>query len=178
MHRNPATARRILNLCGFVAGFAVTVAAIFGSRVAPGSTAGADISITAPSTGELAVSPAGSILQRSNLKPSTRSRGVATRMTVRNQTAGELDVFVRAPARTRDLDRVLQVEIEAGGHALFAGRLAALRRWTLRSFRLASGTAKPLRIRAWIPSSRRSGWQAGVADITLQYRVQPAGARS
>ena len=177
-HARESRDERWLKVGSFAVGLCVVAVALLAWRVPAGSTTpAAEISLSTFATGELGVVPAGTVLRRIQLEPSTRARAAVARLTVRNQTAGDLAVSVRAPARTRDLDTVVRVAIEAGRQPLFAGRLAGLRRWT-RSFRLASGKSQQLRIRAWIPVSRRSGWQAGVADVTLEYRVQAVGGRS
>ena len=170
---------RWLKAGGFILGLGMFGIALLAWRVPAGTTVtGAEVSLTTMATGELAVTPVGAILRTTDLRPSARSRGTATRLTVRNQTAGDLDVSLRASVRTRDLDALLRVEIATGGRPLFAGPLAELRRWTRRSFRLRSGASQRLGIRTWIPKYERTGYEAGVADISLEFRVRPTGTKS
>ena len=164
---------------GFLLGVSAIAVAVATWRVPAGTgTPPAELVLTANQTGELAVSPAGTVLRHRELKPSGRSDSATARLRIRNQTAGKLRVALRVGGHSRDLDRLLRVEVEAGTTRLFAGQLEGLRAWTAKSFALERGAARGVRVRAWLPRSVTSGYEGRIAAMTLEFRARSRRGRA
>ncbi len=161
---------------GFVLGLSLVGLALLAWRIPPGSgtLGGADLIFSSGPTGELAVSPAGPFVTATGMKPS--GRAAKGRLEVTNQTGGRVAVRVRALPDAHDLDELLQVEITAGPDTVFRGRLGELRRWTAKPLRLASGEARSLEFRVWLPAGIRRGYEARVDSVPLELRARPEEA--
>ena len=158
---------------GLILGVAVAVAGLVSWRMpAPERATAASLSVAAKPSGELELAPRGHVIAAPRLRAGEAVRG---ELAVRNQTGRTLAVRLRAVPSGRDLDRVLQVEAKVGGKPLFRGTLGALRSFTRRSFRAAPGERRRLDLRAWIPSSARSGWRGRAEDVVLELRPRPLG---
>lgn len=175
--RSPRRLERVAKLCGLVTGLALAAAAVSAWSV-PGGTgiAGSEVSMLANASGELAVSPAGKpFLREGYLLPGQSAKGS---LDIRNQTPKALVVTLRATAETPDLDQLLRVEVRSGRELLYRGRLEGLGHFTETGLRLGVADRRTLAARAWLPegSARRAGNRA--AEISLELRSVPEGARS
>jgi hypothetical protein len=98
-------------------------------------------------------------------------------VTVHNQTGRPLLVGLRALPDSRDLDRVLRVEIRSGDatRPLFAGHLGELRKGA-EIGTLSAGDKRRLRVRTWLPSTLRGGYAGRIGTVTLRLRSRVVGA--
>jgi hypothetical protein len=158
----------------FLAGLALAVVAVLGWRVPSASgQLGLDVRLTAASTGELEVEPAGAFLVGSRLVPlgaRTTARGETT---VRNQTPSRLRVRVRVLPESRALDRLLHVGMSLGGRTIGEGTLAALREWS-RPVGIPPGERRALAARVWLPAASGSGYEGRIEDVALEFRSRMA----
>jgi hypothetical protein len=123
--------------------------------------------------GELTVESEGTFLAGRALEPGGRdARG---KLRLRNVTGSDLRVRLRGLPSNRDLDRLVRVELRAGGHELFRGSLARLRRWT-RPAPLAVRDTLSVSARAWIPAGA-GDVEGREADVTVEARARPVEAR-
>jgi hypothetical protein len=169
--------RRLAAVCGFVAGATLTVAALVQVGVpARTPSGGLDLAVRASQTGELAVSrPERPLAARSDLRAGTGSATGAT--TVRNQSPVPLFVSVIAKSDTPDLDDALTIAVRAGGRTVYRGSVRGLRRGS-RSWTMVAGSRTKLDVRAWLPSSTRSGWEGRQVDLGLELSSLPARSRT
>jgi hypothetical protein len=151
----------------FLVGLALVALALIGWRVPPGDgVLGADVTLFAlEHDGALDVSPAGRFGGARGL---TRGDRVEGRLSVRNRSRRPVRIRLRAPADRSGLDRLLYVEAAVDDRVLYRGRLSGLRRWTMRSFRLAPGAHEDLRLRAHLRGD------AGGRFATLNLELRPA----
>ncbi len=174
---SPRRLERIAKLCGLGTGLALAAICVSAWSV-PGGTgiAGAEVSMLANMSGELAVSPAGKpFLREGYLLPGQSAKGS---LDIRNQTHKPLLVTLRATAETPDLEQLLRIEVRSGRQLLYRGRLKGLGRFTKTALRLDVADRRTLAARAWVPEggARRAGNRA--AEISLELRSVPAEARS
>jgi hypothetical protein len=174
-----ASANRIepyVRRAGVAAGVALVAVLVLAFRVPDGSgTLGADVIVAISPTGELGVSRPGPFMSATGLRPG----GVLTgEVEVSNQTGRRLAVRLRALPDSKDLDRLLVVDVRAGHgtRPIFTGRLGGLRAKT-PAFRLDSGRKRALRVRASLPAGLRSGYAGRIATISLELSssLEPAG---
>lgn len=150
---------------GVAAGIVLVAVLALAFRVPDGSgKLGADVIMSISPTGELGVSRPGPFMSATGLRPSGSFRGETT---VHNQTGSRLAVRLRALPDSKDLDRVLWVEVSAGVTRVYAGTLAGLRGST-RAFELASGGRRALRIRASLPNGLKRGYAGRIETVKLE----------
>jgi hypothetical protein len=152
---------------GVAAGIALVAVVVLAFRVPDGTgTLGADVVFAASPTGELGVSRSGPFMSATGLRPGRAFEG---RFDVANQTGKRLAVRLRALPDSRDLDRLLVVHVTAdhAKHPIYSGRLGGLRERT-RPFRIESGRARKLRVRASLPAGLRGGYAGRIETIGLE----------
>lgn len=132
------------------------------------------LSVDADPAVDLSVSPSGRFISARNLKPGAKN-GVRGSVTLRNGSAETLSVRARGLNSTTDLNRLLRFQIRAGEREVFRGKLRQLRRWTVRSFRLAGRGKQRVIVRAWLPPWLTKGHRARVANITFQWKGRVVG---
>lgn len=160
---------------GAILGLSLAALAVLWWRVPQGSGAlGADLTFVAHPSGELDVSPLEPFLVVTGLQPS-KAQGPERWLNVRNQTGSELEVRVRATPSTRDLDRLLWLQLRTDDLELFRGPLGNLRNWTARFLALAPGETGELAVAVWLRASTASGYQGRVEDVGFEFRAQPVG---
>jgi hypothetical protein len=154
----------------FSIGAVVALLSLAGWRIAGGREASAaTVSLVAARSAEIDVRPAGVVLTKNGLKPSSsRAGGVEQTLSARNATAHALSVRLRATASSHDLDDVLAVRASVDGRVLYRGSLAGFRHGTRSAFALASHQTAQVRLAAWIPRDVRRGYQARIAQLTLE----------
>jgi len=164
---------KIASGVAFATGVVAAGLAVHGWSVARGSAMpGADVRITAARSDSIAVTPGE--LAKSDLTPSS-SRALRGSLVLLNATGGALAVRLRADTHDADLDHVLFVRLSAGGARLFSGPLAALHEAS-RSLTIARHARTPVSVRAWIPASVRTGYQARAETVQLSFLTKPAVA--
>jgi hypothetical protein len=169
--------QRWVTRAGFLLGLALVAAVALSTRVpAATGSAGADVTISANSNGELSVTPAGPFARGLGLEPGRARNPAGGTVKVHNSTGSAADVRVRVLRSIRDLDAILVVDVSADGEQVYSGPLAGLETWSTGSFRLGRGADGQVTVRASLPSTVQSGYEARVADLTLEFQLQPAVA--
>ncbi len=150
---------------GVLAGLALVVALVVSFRVPDGSrTLGADVILSISPTGELGVSRPGPFMSATGLRPGDVLKG---KVDVHNQTGKRLAVRLRALPDSKDLDRLLVVDVRAGNARIYHGRLAGLRGRT-HAFSLAADEKRFLRLRAALPTSLKTGYAGRIETVKLE----------
>ena len=150
---------------GIAAGIALVVLVVLAFRIPDGKgTLGADVIVAISPTGELGVSRPGPFMSATGLRPGGTLSGDVE---VANQTGRRLAVRLRALPDSKDLDRLLVVDVRAGGARLYHGRLGGLRTKTA-AFLLDSGRKRTLRVRASLPAAVRDGYAGRIETISLE----------
>lgn len=150
---------------GVAAGIVLVAVLVLAFRVPDGSgTLGADVIVAISPTGELGVSRPGPFMSATGLRPGGALSG---EVEVANQTGRRLAVRLRALPDSKDLDRLLVVDVRAGRARLFHGRLGGLRTKT-PAFGLDSGRKRALRLRASLPASVKEGYAGRIETISLE----------
>ena len=109
-------AERWVRRVAFVAGLGLAAAAVLAWRTSPAAeNVGLDLTLVANLTGELGVAPVGAVLHRRGMEPSAAGGGARGEVRLTNQTPSALAVRVRIDSSDRNLDRLVRVEIRAGG---------------------------------------------------------------
>ncbi len=119
-------AHTIARTAGTLAGVGLATFAISSWQIARGAELPpTGVTLTTNATGELAVAPTGRVLEAPKLLVGAPRVG---RFTIRNQTASELRVRLKATGPETGLDEAVRVEISVDGGRVAAAPLAALRR--------------------------------------------------
>jgi hypothetical protein len=148
-----------------VAGVAVVALVMLAFRIPDGSgTLGADVIVAISPTGELGVSRPGPFMSVTGLRPGGTLSG---QVDVLNQTGRRLAVRLRALPDSKDLDRLLVMDVRAGDARLFHGRLGDLRTKT-PAFKLDSGRKRTLRVRASLPAGVAADYAGRIETISLE----------
>ena len=155
-------------------GLAAAVAIVLAGRIdGSGAAAGANAVFSVSPPGELQLFTAGPLATADALAPGGPAE--AGTATVRNQSGGTLRLAIRALPSAPDLDRLLQVEISAGGKLVARGPLGTLRRRHDDPVPLGPGGQRTLAVRAWLPAGAPDGWQARAVEVPLELTTRPAG---
>jgi hypothetical protein len=158
-----------LRIAGLAAGLVLAASLLLAWRVpASDGRLGADVRLVALVPGELTAAPNDFFLSARDLKPGAPPKSGVLR--VRNITTGPVDVRVKALPSDRQLARVAQLELRSGPRVLARGSIAELRRPS-GPMHIPLGTVRSLRARVWIPRSARHGYEARLADVTLDLRT-------
>jgi hypothetical protein len=162
-------------LLGLTLGIGLAVLLMISWRIPGGSGhLGADVSLVAIPPGELVVSSDNRFAAARDLEPGRgEARGT---LGVRNIAGRAQTVRVRALPSTRDLDRLLQLELRAGGRVIARGPVGDLRRFG-RAFTIPSDRSTRLEARAWLPGSAGGGWRGRIADVTLDFSAKSVGGK-
>jgi hypothetical protein len=159
---------------GLVAGVALVAVVVLAFRVPDSSgTLGADVIVAIAPTGELGVSRPGPFMSTTGLRPGGALSG---KVDVFNQTGRRLAVHLRALPDSKDLDRLLVVDVHADRARLFHGRLGDLRAKT-PAFRLDSGRKRVLHVRASLPAGVKTGYAGRIGTISLELSSTVAARR-
>jgi hypothetical protein len=130
----------------------------------------AHLSLVAESSVQLGVSPVGrELLSEKILLPGTRS--VSGLVEVSNLTAAPLDVQPRLRSTDGALPAALRLELKAGRHTLYSGRLAELR----AHLRLGARAAERLRFRISATRADAREVRGRVVKLALRWATRPEG---
>lgn len=153
-----------LRWLALLAGAAIVATGVATSQVPRGTgLASADVTFVGAPTGELGISPTGSFLTGTAMRPGSEARGS---LRVTNQTGKELAVLVRALPESEDLDAALHVEVDASGRRVFEGTLGDLRHGA--RIVVARGDTASLDFRAWLPESLDGGYGGRVVSVAVE----------
>jgi hypothetical protein len=156
-------------------GLAAAAAIVLAGRIdGSGAATGASALFSVLPPGELELMTAGPLGSADALQPG--GPAASGRATVRNQSGRALRLRVRALPSRPDLDRLLRVEISAGGRLVARGPLGRLRRGRRDPAALAPGASRTLAVRAWLAPGAPDGWQARAVEVPLELTTRPAGA--
>lgn len=160
----------MVRVAAFAAGVVLAALALLSWRVpASGEELGLDVRLVATPPGELLVEQTGTFLSGRGL--TAGGQVVKGRLTVRNVAGRRLAFQVRGLPSTRRLDRLLRVELRAGGRRLASGPLGDLRAWTERAFELDASETGALTARAWLPEAAGRGYEGRILDVTVELRA-------
>jgi hypothetical protein len=138
---------------------------------------GAEVRLTAVSSGELSASPAKPFVSTRELRPSSRRDGATGSASLTNVTAERVEVAVRADSSAPELDRLLRVRLTIDGRPWYGGSLAGLRREAKSGPNLTSGHTARVRATVWLPRSVRHGYEARRADLALHFESREGEVR-
>ena len=160
-----------LRVIGLIIGAALAAGVITSSRITAGAGAlGADVSMVAAPSGELAVKRSGVVLRGTSLTPATDAATGAVQLL--NQTASPLNVQLRGIPDTPALDRVLWVLVTGpSGEELYRGPLDGFRYWTAAAITLEPGAWRSIALEAWVPDDVGLGYAGRIAQIDLGFEV-------
>jgi hypothetical protein len=159
----------LVRAAGLLVGLGLAALAVLSWRVpAQGTPLGADLAFVAAPSGEFELSPIGRFLSARSLAPG--GSAASGELRVRNQTGATLALRPGAVPSTRELDRLVMVDLSVRGRPLYRGRLGGLRGGGRNRFRLASGATTTLSARAWIPGDAGPGWRGRIVDVQLELR--------
>lgn len=88
---------------------------------------------------------------------------------VRNQTPRALSFAIRTTSSSPELDRSAWIEVLDGDRPLLRTTLERSHAWSSQRLTLASGEARTLDLRIWIPEGAPAGWQAARGDASLVF---------
>jgi hypothetical protein len=158
-----------LRIAGLAAGFLLAASLLYVLRFPPSDgSLGADVQLVALAPGELTVKPTDAFLAGRDLKPG--GPAAEGELRVRNITTGPLDVRVNALPSDRALARLVHIRLSSGGRVLADSNIAAIRHGS-DPMRIPLGRAGTLRAKVWIPRSVKRGYQARLAQVTMDLRA-------
>ena len=160
-----------MRVIGLIIGTALAAGVIGTSRMPAGAGAlGADVSMVAAPSGEIAVGRSGVVLRGTSLTPAT---GVAKgSVQLLNQTASPLSVHLRGIPDTPALDRALWIRVTGpGGEELYRGPLEGFREWTAAIVTLEPGGWRSIGLEVWVPHDVAAGYAGRIAQVGLDFRV-------
>ncbi|MGH2781186.1 MAG: hypothetical protein ACRDL4_20370 [Thermoleophilaceae bacterium] len=156
---------------GVLLGVALAAGLVLAGRMpASGAAVPAHLEIASQPTAELGVAPAGrTFLEARRLTPG----GPAARgsLTVSNYTTRSLVARLRLAGPGRELDRLVRVELSAGGETVYRGPLGGLRSWAAAGLRLRPGQKRRVEVRVLVPRSVDGGYEARAAELALEWRT-------
>lgn len=160
-----------LRVIGLIIGTALAAAVIGSSRIPAGAGAlGADVSMVAAPSGELAVKRSGVVLRGTSLTPATDAATGAVQLL--NQTASPVSVRLRGIPDTPALDRTLWVMVTGpSGEELYRGPLDGFRDWTAAAITLDPGEWRSIALETWVPDDVGPGYAGRIAQIDLGFEV-------
>jgi hypothetical protein len=161
---------RATRAIGLATGLALAALFLLAFRVpAHGGTLGADVRMVAVPPGEVEVESDGDFLTARGLAPGGRAAHGTLR--VRNVTGSDLRVRLRGLPSSRDLDRMVRVELRTDDRTFFRGSLRRLRHWT-RAVPLRVRDTLTVSARVWIPEGATGDYEGREADVTVETRAR------
>ena len=160
----------LLRIAGLAAGLVLAASLLLSWRVAPSDgRLGADVRLVSLVPGELTTAPKGFFLSARSMQPGAAPK--IGRLRVRNIAPGTAAVSVKALPSDRTLARVVQMQLSSGGRVMARGSIERLRRPSA-PMRIPLGKVRTLEAKVWIPRSVKRGYEARLADVTLDLRVK------
>ena len=164
--------RRWAEISSFLVGVAVAVVLLSGWRVVGGrAELGADVRLSVVQSHTLGLSQTGTVLDETHFRPGDRS---VAAVTVSNRRAREVQVALRSqPGTDKVLDRLLRVDVRAGGERVFHGRLGALARQDAASLTLPARGAVRVTVRITLPRDVGRTYAARSTQAALLFEERP-----
>jgi len=163
---------------GFLLGAGLAVAALLAWRIPPGhTTLGAAVTVVTEPSGELSVTPSGTLINATSMKPAPASSAETGELRVRNETGSTLDVHLRGVPSQPDLNDALMIDVSSGGAPVYAGTLGGFRSWSDDGVTLDSGAKASFRVRTWLPETLTEGYQGRTTSVDLEFKSVPEGSR-
>ncbi len=164
----------ITKVAGLVLGAVACTVLLVAPRISrPAGVLDARLTLTATPTGELGITPKGTVLKSGRLAPGAPP--VRATLAVRNQTGVPLAVTLAARPATGDLDDVVRLRIRTADGTLFDGTPARLRSGTA-PLQIGAGDGRRLRITATLRGHAPAGAEGRADEIALELRSSPTGS--
>ena len=161
----------ITKVAGLMLGAAACAVLLLGTHIGrPAGALDAALTLTSSPTGELGVTPTGTVLAVHNLQPGAAP--VRGSLVVHNQTGIPLDVRLRARPMSGDLDSSARLRITTGDATLFDGTLGALRDGTRRVV-VQPGRSRSLGIAVSLSPGDATSAQGRSDDVALELTSTP-----
>ena len=161
----------ITKVAGLMLGAAACAVLLLGTHIGrPAGALDAALTLTSSPTGELGVTPTGTVLAVHNLQPGAAP--VRGSLVVHNQTGIPLDVRLRARPMSGDLDSGARLRITAGAASLFDATLAELRDGTRRVV-VQPGRSRSLGIAVSLSPGDATSAQGRSDDVALELTYTP-----
>jgi hypothetical protein len=160
-------------LAGTLVGVAAAAALLLASRPASGGTAvGADVSVYANQTGELAVSPPGPkpLIDARALRPGDIASG---HFRVANQTGVRERIRLEATPSAHSLDGALTVRLSSQGRTLGGGLIGSFE--ATRGLVLDPGRSADVRARVSLPDDAGPDVAAALVQVAITFELEPVG---
>jgi hypothetical protein len=169
--------RRIRGI-GFLVGAGLAVAALLSWRIPPGhTTLGAAVTIATEPSGELSISPGGTLINSESMKPSPASSAETGELHVRNETGATLDVHLRGVPSQPDLNDALMIAVSSAGTSIYAGSLRDFGSWSDDGLTVDPGAKASLHVRAWLPETLAEGYQGRTTSVEMQFKSVPESSQ-
>jgi hypothetical protein len=166
--------QRVARAVGGALGLGLAVAVVLGAR--PSASADgltATVRFSAPTSGELAVTPAAPqpFLVANSLRPG--GNPAIGSFDIHNQTGRRMALAFRVHPSSGALNGLVQVRLSAGGRSLARTSLQGMLDGIQTSLQLPSGATRGFRLEAWMPRTVGDGYEGRLVDVSMI----PAGAR-
>jgi hypothetical protein len=163
---------------GLLLGAGLALALLLSWRTPPGhSTLGADVTVVTQPSGELAISPGGTLINAVSMKPSPAASAETGELHVRNETGATLEVHLRGVPSQPDLDDALMIEVSSRGTTLYSGVLGGFRSWSDDAVAVDSGGKASFRVRTWLPETLTEGYQGRTTSVELEFKPVARASR-
>jgi len=166
---------RTARLAGFAVGAALAAALLLASRpAAGGAAAGADVSVYANQTGELAVDPPGpaTFIDAPRLHPGHSASGSFRLI---NQTGVTEHVRLAAIPSSHGLDDKLSLRLQGQGETLADGTLASLASGGERRLVLRPGETAKVGATVTLAPDAGPGAAAALVDVAIHFQLGTGG---
>lgn len=159
-----------LRIIGFVLGLIVAATVVATSMIPAGAgVLGADVSVVAGPTGELALKRSGIVLRATGLTPA--SDGATGQMQVLNQTGATQLVRLRGLADGPSLDQALWISVTGpDGEELYRGPLGGFADWTAATVTMEPGVWRTFGFEAWVSPNAAPGYAGRMVQVDLAFR--------
>jgi hypothetical protein len=174
--RDPGRRRPWTRWVGLGVGLALAAVVVVAGRVPRGTgELGADVRIVTMADPKLDLSPVGLVLSGIALHPSGEDGGAHGTLRVRNATGKPMQVRLGGKVSRGELSALLWLRVVAPGNdsPLFRGPATRLQAVSASPFTLQPGQDTTLSFTAWVPESSFGGFEAGEAEIGLEWQVSP-----
>jgi hypothetical protein len=163
-----------ISRAALLAGAAIALAIAIAGRVDGGSAVpGAELTLAAATPeGLVALPDAKPFLHGRDLRPGGPPATGSLR--IRNAADRPLAVRIGMVAPSHELDGLLAVRLATRGRVLRDGRLGRLEP-AGKPIALAPGEERTIRVRAWLPETDASDWQARAVEGSIRFAVRPLG---
>lgn len=165
---------RWLRRGAFAAGLVAALTLVMIGRIPAGTAPiGLDATLTTGPSGEVAVSPAGTVARATALAPGRGELHGTVALT--NQTDAALAVHVRMRPSIPDADAALQVQVQGPRGTLYAGPAGGLREPSAAHLTISPHGSAAIAVIARVAPGAGAGWRAREVTLPLEYVSTIAG---